>query len=278
MNFDNDIEIKRFWAEGFAFETAEGAIENSIRRAARDFTARTETRKKDSGDEKLATLLLQDDVENKNLRKILEKYFEDEPVKNQDAFNAWHHETCKWILTIENSIYENVHYGKAQKILNMTFKNLYCSQYGQSRKQYFRYCHIALDRFTLEWIFRNIYPNYKAIKLKRLCKSRTPAWSNFTYETGTNEKGKEIYSYLDMVHIITKYFDNLETGITPFEAEFIIWNNIQLEQAAEDFYAQAYQYLSRPQAREKPADFKKKSLSEKIKTIQKLLQNEQFSQ
>ena len=57
MQFNNDYEIKKFWNEGQRLYTNDEAIEKSIERAARDFTARTETRVSFSGDSTLSKRL-----------------------------------------------------------------------------------------------------------------------------------------------------------------------------------------------------------------------------
>ncbi len=42
-------------------------------------------------------------------------------------------------------------YGHAQKIVNMTFKYLYCC--SGAEKQWFKDCHMPLDQYTLAWFF-----------------------------------------------------------------------------------------------------------------------------
>ena len=274
MQFNNDYEIKKFWNEGQRLYTNDEAIEKSIERAARDFTARTETRVSFSGDSTLSKRL-QNTNNNKNLKKILKNYFNN-PSTTQDDFNAWHHTTCQSILDIVNDMYQNVHYGKAQKILNMTFKNLYCTAFGQSKEKEnqntFKFCHIALDSFTLEWIFREIYPCYKKLECDRLCKTKTPSWSNLDYDA----EDKKVYSYSFIVNIVAKYFKTFHkelNDLTPFKAEFIIWREIQLEMAAETFYKQAYSYLNEDSQKFKMSEFKDLSLQDKLNQIRDLMGN-----
>lgn len=267
LEFNKEEEIKRFWIEGAGYKDTDEAIEASIERAVRDFTARTEKKKKGAENKSLAEHLKHSDDNGKNLIGILEEYFKAPPA-NQDVFNDWHNKTCIWILDRINEIYDNSSYGKAQKILNMTFKNLYCTAFGQNKDdRFFRYCHMALDSFTLEWIFRNIYKSYNIKgKNSRLCKGKTPAWSKFTYDDTENKP----YSYSGMVKLITDYFKECEPDITPFQAEFVIWRKIQMEMAAESFYAEACKYFEITPT-QKASEFKKESLEKKIKAVKELM-------
>jgi len=224
FNFAKEKEIQKFWSDGINYTDQKTAIKVSLERAVEDFTSRTEKKKANAGKESLAERLQCSKEENLIMRLV--QYFQ-APPKCQDSFNSWHCETCKWIQAKENEMYENVAYGKAQKILNMTFKNLYCTAFGQEKENenenFFKFCHIALDSFTLEWIFRNIYPRYKELGADRLCKGKTPAWSRLTYEERKDNNGKEIYSYPFIADLIAKYFSKKHPEITPFQAEFVIW-------------------------------------------------------
>lgn len=170
------------------------------------------------------------------------EYFRNPSVQNQSEvdFDKWHHETCQLFLDILNGrcnglgkgikIYKNLCYGKAQKIVNMMFKHLYClvAEKYEEYKDYFTYCHMTLDNFTLEWFHRHTD------------NTRTDSWSNLVYEDNPNaiSNNSECYQYYQK--IIRDYFKNDNTkeeydGMTPFQAEFFIWPEIQLHMAAEAF-------------------------------------------
>lgn len=84
--------------------------------------------------------------------------------------------------------------------------------------------------------------------------------------------GKEIYSYQFIADLIAEYFNIGHPSITPFQAEFVIWKEIQLEMAAETFYAQVYGYLDETDQQVEVPDFKKKSLKDKLKEIKRLME------
>ena len=168
------------------------------------------------------------------------EYFRNPSVQNQSEadFDKWHHETCQLFLDILNGrcnglgkgtkLYKKLCYGKAQKIVNMMFKHLYCLKVDEAYQKYFTYCHMTLDNFTLEWFHRHTD------------NTRTDSWSNLVYEDNPNaiSNNSECYQYYQK--IIRDYFKNDNTkeeydGMTPFQAEFFIWPEIQLHMAAEAF-------------------------------------------
>ena len=71
--------------------------------------------------------------------------------EKQKNFDMMHHELCeKMIKAFSKEIM--ITYGQAQKIINMAFKYLYCFQ--SIDRKYFKNCHMPLDSFTLEWLYR----------------------------------------------------------------------------------------------------------------------------
>ena len=164
-------------------------------------------------------------------------YFTQAPL-SENEFETWHNETCQLFLNnldgndgnnAHFKIYRNLNYGKAQKIVNMMFKHLYCFHSSEDWKTrwepYFRHCHVTLDNFTLEWFKREIPPH-----------QRINSWSNLVYR----EKPVDINDYLFYQTSIRKFFSCQEENsvyhhVTPFQAEFYIWPQIQLQLAAEAF-------------------------------------------
>lgn len=164
-------------------------------------------------------------------------YFTGAPLAKED-FDAWHHETCKMFLDKLNGedgnkdrfpIYKDLKYGKAQKIVNMMFKHLYCFQskedWETKWEPYFEHCHVTMDNFTLEWFKRNVSPF-----------QRVESWSKLEYLDDTEDKN----GYLFYQTKIRKFFadqpkDSIYRKVTPFQAEFYIWPEIQLRLAAEAF-------------------------------------------
>ena len=160
------------------------------------------------------------------------------PAPDEREFDRWHQETCQMFLDNLDGkgkyagfvkIYQDLKYGKAQKIVNMMFKHLYCFQsegdWATRWDPYFRHCHVTLDNFTLEWFKRQIPP---------YC--RIESWSNLEY----CEEPVDQNDYLFYQRHIRKFFAAQEKGsafsdVTPFQAEFYVWPEIQLHLAAEAF-------------------------------------------
>ena len=265
------------------------------------------------------------------LLKELDKWFIPRDQITEESFDKWHANACDVVLGILRKFYYNdkdqnpVQYGKAQKIVNMTMKELYCLPGSEKYEKHFGYCHIALDSFTLEWIQRNIFNPRE--KVRRYLASQLQSWSaperfrkyrqpdsiseedikteeNLLWvikdwegkRTKLDEllllydqrqrtmkvnaakrlwreeltkltagwlppqfmKGKvsnwslipdettSFYGYDEYVRWIRIFFSSNHTytdektkkAMTPFQAEFYIWSEIQLELAAEAFYGQ----------------------------------------
>ena len=90
-----------------------------------------------------------------NLAKTIQAYFKgDKPFDHKS-----------WCNSFISDIYKNNHYkaryGQAQKVINMTFKYLYCcDNIDRQTRNGFNPCHMPLDQFTLAWYFlqgRNLF-------------------------------------------------------------------------------------------------------------------------
>lgn len=268
--FDKEKEIRVFWAEGFELDD-EAAIRESIIRATGDLMART-LKVKLGQNWKVEDRLTDKDAED-NLVKRIHDYFQEPSCCDPQKFMDWHNKTCIYILKILESKYIAVHYGKAQKLLNMTFKNLYCTRYGE-REEYFEYCHMPLDSYTLEWIFRNIYSSVSP----RPTKEKTPSWSNFSYKkcAELDDNGKYTYNHIE--DLVDKYFNDyrseFNSTLTALQAEFVIWKEIQLEMAAEGFYSQLLANFSELDKKQKMKNFREnKNLQEKLCYVKNFLNN-----
>lgn len=282
------------------------AIEEAVKRAFPDITPRTMTRNRN--DEKVIKELKETKFEElyKNLLKykisgkdnfttLIEKWFNrKDSEKTEPEFDTFHHEACETVIEfLKAAGYddESCAYGKAQKVVNMTFKHLYCMDGALclcSAKS-FEYCHMALDSFTLEWLKRTKDNGQSNIK-----KGMVDSWSaiqnpydNSNEEPGfqecykkINKKGKvdEFYSYNTLVGFIRNVIPEKEyKDLTPFQAEFFIWPEIQLHMAAEAlyFFDMDETKAGKVSVNQAKKQFKMESLSEKLKlvknTVDKLL-------
>ena len=186
-------------------------------------------------------------------------YFTHDPLTEED-FDDWHHTTCQMFLDNLNSegdayrhlpeLYTNLAYGKAQKIVNMMFKHLYCfdskEPWDDKWELYFRPCHVTLDNFTLVWFERKVVPQ------------RIESWSNLVY-AGDSVDTNNYRFYLQHIRNFfareKKDPASLYANVTPFQAEFYIWPEIQLRLAAEGFLfelkPEAYKGMGRKPQEEK---------------------------
>lgn len=140
-----------------------------------------------------------------------------------------------WCDQFKESSYKDLGtYGKAQKIINMSFKYLFCCEDAEEHHAHFQYCHMPLDSFTLEWIKRFV----KDEKKNALRVGKSDSWSKIQnadaeYYIGTN--GKDFYPYDRYVNWIRGYIDDRNWSISPLELEFVVWPRIQEKLAAESF-------------------------------------------
>ena len=173
------------------------------------------------------------DKKKKVLKCIEDKllcYFKNKAPSNEAEFDVIHNELCQiWCDEFKDSQEGKLGtYGKAQKIVNMSFKYLYCCEDAEKYRDHFKYCHMPLDSFTLEWFKRNTHDKITAGKIA--------SWSNL--ENGANEfemEGKKFYSYEYYKKKIREMAVNDGRGFSPLELEFIVWPQIQMELAAEGF-------------------------------------------
>ena len=150
------------------------------------------------------------------LIRWFEEYFDSSSPRGEDfphnkkEFEDAHKEACGVFLKSfneaarQNGVQEQA-FGKAQKIVNMSFKYLYCMSWGKMRVSKFTFCHMPLDSYTLNWFYRTEKENGTKI-------SKKETWSNLTPE--------QYYSIADK---IKSYVDTQFSGLSPLEAEFIIW-------------------------------------------------------
>lgn len=264
-------------------------VEYALRKSFADFNFRTLNKVKDTnGNAKIdnnlsknetVTAYLIKKLDNENFLSLFVTYFNDQ-VRDKDEFDKWHHEACNKFLRIirDLDIYSEIEYGKAQKIVNMMFKHLYCLKGANAYSDYFKYCHFVLDSFTLEWFRRDVVKEwYNESNEESISTSSEdkpfPKWSNITYRDPNNldynKKGDRIdagyYHYMFFQTMIRDYFvaNHKQCGCTPFQAEFHIWPDIQMHLACEAFYFALDDTLTTKDKN----DYKKKDLNSKKATI-----------
>lgn len=222
----------------------EKAIEDAVKLAFPDITPRTMDRNrndnkvradlKDKKFDELYKFLLDYAIPDKDcFHQLIEDWFnKKDSEKTEDAFDEFHQNACKTVIAfLEAAGYddESCAYGKAQKVVNMTFKHLYCMEGALClcSSKSFEFCHMALDSFTLEWLKRT-----KDKGQSKIVKGKIGSWS-----TIQNTPTPKFYSYDELVEKIREVIPKTEyKGLTPLQAEFYIWPEIQLHMAAEALY------------------------------------------
>lgn len=161
------------------------------------------------------------------------------------SFDNWHKNTCQTFIDNLWKYYGiKIHFGKAQKLVNMTFKYLYCTNGSEKYAKKFEPCHMPLDTYTINWFCDSVVAWLSAEKPK-ISKTQIKkiSWGNL--ECG---KEDEPYSYTWMQTKIreylnsesnTQYRDSDGKPLTPFVAEFYIWPEQQFSEACKSLLGQA---------------------------------------
>jgi hypothetical protein len=259
---DNNDKTKQYRLD------REGII-YALGRALRDYTSRTNEKQSDdnvASVENMTCALTKGTRKSQNsFVERLVSYFDEEPIISDADFDAWHHDMCNLFSDSikEANIRAIVPYGKAQKIVNMAMKNIYCLEGAETKNanNYFKYCHMPLDSIILEWFRRSVARDWfnetkddrTPLKISTE-EGPLPKWSNLEFKDCSlplsfeeyKNKDHQIlngkYHYMFFVRVIREYFNrsnakNRYDGLTPLEAEFYIWQETQLELAAEALYS-----------------------------------------
>lgn len=143
---------------------------------------------------------------------------------DQAAFDKKHEELCKaWCHTIKQEHLNT--YGKAQKIVNLMFKYMYCYAFLNSDlglKGAFEHCHIPLDSYTLAWLSRQ--KKIDGITSKTV-------WSKLNRNT-----------YKDIIASVRK----LNFPCSLLEAEFFFWDYQMTKNSLESFKKSISKYEKHP--------------------------------
>lgn len=151
------------------------------------------------------------------------KYLEN---SSNNDFDSKHAELCGiWCKKFEGI--DHGSYGKAQKIVNMTFKYMYCyyhkNKYSKDKMKLFKDCHFTIDSLTLRWL--NGCTTNKEKKPRWL--KGDIKWSSFF---APEKEAKDNYK-CEEYNQLQKYAkecvaDLFGKDITVLEAEFFIWDNV----------------------------------------------------
>jgi len=174
-------------------------------------------------------------IDQKEKRKLLEKlankfveFFKDPIHKDQPQFDDWHKKICEFfierykeILVKSGKIEDQATFGKAQKIINMTFKYLYCFDDAEKYIEKFEHCHMPLDHYILDW-FRDKYNEGKKGQeklTKTVVGKKLPSWSDLKYKKENQD------DFVPQYEEIQKEIRSKLAGKNVLESEFLIWYN-----------------------------------------------------
>ena len=239
-----DDLIKRFSTTTIGFPDSQ-ELEHAIAKAHTDMSRRATGHKPE--------------IQEESIRWLANRFKKPSPFayKKQEDFDKWHDDTCNAYCKELNSFAVRkgfsfiMTYGRAQKVLNMTFKYLYCtSKYKACVEKIIPFLHMTLDGYTLRW-YKEVVVKYfndnRAHSITKLKVGDVSDWSKM------NESGK--HQYIDIqkrireyLRINTNYRYSINTSIIdeetqsdqknntinieipfdpmrkhPFFAEFVVW-------------------------------------------------------
>lgn len=149
---------------------------------------------------------------------ICDRFLPNTPFQSESDFDAFHKTIGDKFIADCAACSQQVSFGHAQKIINITLKHLFCYDIDPTL---FKYCHIALDSITCVGNSHNsLNGGFYHNEVNRTA-TRVRAFSHLKYQQYVNIQN-EMREYLGSP--ASPYKDCL-TGLnlTPFEAEFYIW-------------------------------------------------------
>lgn len=161
---------------------------------------------------------------------ITDYFLNKEAADSQEEFDQMHEALCSiWTKAFEGIFIGT--YGRAQKIVNMSFKYLYCVDYHKKNYyDWFRFAHITLDSYILDWMHQNKYV-CSEIKFSKILK-----WSNLEQKMYNILEAKAARGIAN-----THAFDNY----TALEAEFLIWDAAIVYRATSEYQKMLKKYKRR---------------------------------
>lgn len=196
----------------------------------------------------------------KAIKNCLESHY-----STQEEYDAWHKETCISLASELESICSKgviVKPGKAQKLINMSMKHIFCFDNAEevSLNGAFQFCHMPIDKYVLSWYYREVHGlgflNDDDVRLN---------WGKHDYEDYIKIQ-QSIRSFLSDKTRNQDYLDNNGNTLTPFEAEFYIWNEEKLIRAAHFFTKElSYEHSRRW--------MKSGTLKKQLTSIQQIINN-----
>lgn len=165
-------------------------------------------------------------------------FFHSHVPKTQSAFDIIHEELCNLFLNDTSNAGLKHTYGNAQKMVNILFKYCACFSDAPRYAKWFKYCHMAIDRYTYNGYRLPFYRYIVLPSLKGSSVGSLQAWSSISNYKDYKNIIDDIISYIsskqktynDYLYICDQFsiltnISKLKNNyiLTPFEAEFFIW-------------------------------------------------------
>jgi len=158
-------------------------------------------------------------------------------------FEKWHETMCNSMLELIQERYQdkkehgtgytNVEYGKAQKIVNMFFKYIYCFDDAEQYLGKFEPCHITIDSIIIDWFADIVAPElgYDSIKNSSAIK-----WSKSFIKGNADEQYTYLWYQAEIKNFLSKnYLDQNGKPLPSLIAEFYAWPEEQWLKASTDW-------------------------------------------
>lgn len=225
----SDFEFDMMWEAAPRKELSVTELEDvllAVRKAYADMSVRTIKGFGDVKEEK------KEELRKNFANKFIDAFCKAEVPLTQEAFDERHKEVCDDFLEklkalcVGPNFKEPPCYGKAQKIVNMTFKYLYLFEKNEPIQPLFAFCHMPLDSNIFEYLKKKFKSHGLDVKLFETAWSKLNAGQYRKIQTAIRKYCQEYSSdYADAAD---------ECAKLPFYAEFPIWEEMRrIKQAKE---------------------------------------------
>lgn len=159
------------------------------------------------------------------LGKELFDFFDSTPLINEIDFDNWHKDVCAgFINEFRKYGYSKVTVGMAQKVVNLSFKYLYCCNGASTFSNHFKFCHLTLDDYILAWYTRVVNTSNKISE-----------WSTLNDYSDYLNIQKSTRTYLPTSQWSPLCSTLLECEFYVFPDEFIVKSLIELRKAINSY-------------------------------------------
>lgn len=155
----------------------------------------------------------------------IQYYFHNEKKETQKQYDDFQSSLCEQFLDDYNEILSTIKtsivYGHAQKLINMTFKYLYCFSDASNYEAKFQHCHMPIDSLILK--AAKDFDNISEIKYYQGEKSLS---ASFRGQTWSNLSKKNYFDLIKLIRAGMKKSPQKEMN-NLLDREFVWWETIK---------------------------------------------------